>query len=685
MNQKYVLVTRSISILLLFLIGYFVPVSAQLLCEKPAGSEVGAFEIDGNITAGCSPLTINLKNKSTGTDIRYDIYYDGKPANKLDMTGNKDSTNLALFANPNSIRVYTILQYGIKSGKPMYYCQSISVLPQPKVTYTTCNNIVNIDIPKQSLINNSKIEYKLGTNPPISFSETLLPKPKSPTNVAFPVILNYYYINNLGQKSCINTVTITQPVPVSGIINNPHWAQIKKLEMIESSKASIQFTGSESTEGYSVYMNKKNATFNNQEVLKNAKPGTFNIDLPDSTNSYCFFVSREEECGGTERSADICTIPLDTIAYLPKDNILNWDAHPLYFFNSIVPLPPIFGYRNLISELKIEEKGGSSTLVTLINTQETYTDNIDCKKDYCYQLSANSDGVLFYHPFQGISKSLERCISRNTIKTPPITDVFVTVNDNQKNEIAFTDNSNWILNKDQFYLFKEINNSYKLIDSSSTKIAFIDNNSTMNINPECYKVGYKDECGSKSIPSPEICNILLTYGNDDNINWTLENPFGTDNVSNFEIISFDENTNVQSTFNSVSSMIANQKVDLSTFETEAKFKIKAIGQNGNISYSNITTIPIEALFFVPTAFTPNNDNENDSLSVKGRFGRVQYMEFAIFNRWGEKIYQTKDKHDSWDGKTKGKPAPVGLYFYVFNVTLTNKEQKIIKGQFLLIN
>lgn len=78
--------------------------------------------------------------------------------------------------------------------------------------------------------------------------------------------------------------------------------------------------------------------------------------------------------------------------------------------------------------------------------------------------------------------------------------------------------------------------------------------------------------------------------------------------------------------------------------------------------------------FVPTAFTPNNDGVNDIFQVKS--GAITELEFAIYDRWGEKLFETTDLQAQWDGKYKGKPLePQVLVYYIRARCLDNREFK----------
>lgn len=72
---------------------------------------------------------------------------------------------------------------------------------------------------------------------------------------------------------------------------------------------------------------------------------------------------------------------------------------------------------------------------------------------------------------------------------------------------------------------------------------------------------------------------------------------------------------------------------------------------------------VEPYIFVPTAFTPNRDGVNDVLYVRGR--GIDVMTFIIYNRWGQKVFETSDPKVGWDGTFRGKALPPDVYgFYL---------------------
>jgi gliding motility-associated-like protein len=70
---------------------------------------------------------------------------------------------------------------------------------------------------------------------------------------------------------------------------------------------------------------------------------------------------------------------------------------------------------------------------------------------------------------------------------------------------------------------------------------------------------------------------------------------------------------------------------------------------------------------VPNAFTPNGDGLNDFFSPLFPC-QVDDYELQIFNRWGQKVFQSAQLADAWDGNYQGQPAPAEVYFWLLRYT-----------------
>lgn len=91
---------------------------------------------------------------------------------------------------------------------------------------------------------------------------------------------------------------------------------------------------------------------------------------------------------------------------------------------------------------------------------------------------------------------------------------------------------------------------------------------------------------------------------------------------------------------------------------------------------------------VPNAFTPNGDNLNDVFYLITR-GEVELLDFSIYNRWGQRVFQTTGiatDQNGWDGTFRGEPQPSGNYAYVIRyvATLPGSEPELTNGSVTLI-
>lgn len=85
---------------------------------------------------------------------------------------------------------------------------------------------------------------------------------------------------------------------------------------------------------------------------------------------------------------------------------------------------------------------------------------------------------------------------------------------------------------------------------------------------------------------------------------------------------------------------------------------------------------------IPTGFSPNDDGNNDILYVRG--AGIEKMNLVIYNRFGEKVFESNDQAVGWDGKFKNKPQPMEAYAYVLNVTFTDNTTFFKKGNVTLL-
>lgn len=86
---------------------------------------------------------------------------------------------------------------------------------------------------------------------------------------------------------------------------------------------------------------------------------------------------------------------------------------------------------------------------------------------------------------------------------------------------------------------------------------------------------------------------------------------------------------------------------------------------------------------VPNAFTPNGDNNNDKFCLQGWSYCASDFKVMIFNRWGEKVFESRDPNFCWDGTYNDQELSSGVYAYSITSNV-NREAIIKKGNITLI-
>jgi gliding motility-associated-like protein len=112
-----------------------------------------------------------------------------------------------------------------------------------------------------------------------------------------------------------------------------------------------------------------------------------------------------------------------------------------------------------------------------------------------------------------------------------------------------------------------------------------------------------------------------------------------------------------------------------------------VSSNGCSKQDSVTIFVKEVVcgppdLFIPNAFTPNVDNKNDHLYVRGN--NLREVIFRIYDRWGELVFETYDQSIGWDGTFKGKPCDPAVFVYYVEVLCVDNEKYFEKGNITLI-
>ena len=112
-----------------------------------------------------------------------------------------------------------------------------------------------------------------------------------------------------------------------------------------------------------------------------------------------------------------------------------------------------------------------------------------------------------------------------------------------------------------------------------------------------------------------------------------------------------------------------------------KFSFEATGSNGCVSTKQVNVMVLQS-FNMPNSFTPNGDGINEVFRIPPG-SAFQLKEFSIFDRWGNKVFATRDITKGWDGKYKNDMLPETYIYFITGKDIYKKDV-VIKGTVALI-
>lgn len=121
---------------------------------------------------------------------------------------------------------------------------------------------------------------------------------------------------------------------------------------------------------------------------------------------------------------------------------------------------------------------------------------------------------------------------------------------------------------------------------------------------------------------------------------------------------------------------------------EVSYTIKLIASSSSLGCKDSVTHSIRVLgncyIAVPSAFTPNADGLNDYLYPVNAL-KADNLEFKIYNRWGQLVFESRDWLRKWDGTVNGVPQVTGSYIWFLKFTHHDTGKKVLmKGTTVLI-
>ncbi len=193
-----------------------------------------------------------------------------------------------------------------------------------------------------------------------------------------------------------------------------------------------------------------------------------------------------------------------------------------------------------------------------------------------------------------------------------------------------------------------------------------------------YRVWYWNRFGCDSII---YLDLTINRLEENDINKSI-NPLVSDPSSNFHLNATDDGLSMICWEIQNVGKICQPNVTFNLQDTGTYYVVlSAIDTNG-CEYVDTSYIRVEhrSSLFIPNSFTPNGDGINAIFEPGGI--EIAYYHMVIFNRWGEKIYESENQ--GWDGKVNSKLSPQGMYPYKLKVRDSEGEEKDYSGAVYLL-
>jgi gliding motility-associated-like protein len=213
--------------------------------------------------------------------------------------------------------------------------------------------------------------------------------------------------------------------------------------------------------------------------------------------------------------------------------------------------------------------------------------------------------------------------------------------------------------------------------------------------PYYYKILTLDSCGNEVLESQISRTILLTGSSSgdyvNNLEWTEYFQWlgGNGTINSYLTVNDITSPIPIATFSPGDTTFSQSVLDNFYSDGNFCYTIEYIEAAGNpyfyqdSSRSNTVCIVQQPIIFIPSAFHPGGFL-NDIFYPSNAFVSSKNYSLLIFNRWGEKIFETNDPKVGWDGTTNGKAAPEAVYIYLLKTTQPDGTEIRKKGSVTLI-
>jgi gliding motility-associated-like protein len=397
-----------------------------------------------------------------------------------------------------------------------------------------------------------------------------------------------------------------------------------------------------------------------------------NLDV--NRNNYTYNIRETDRCGRPALASEPHTSILLKVKAIPGNKLqLNWSAYKGW---------------NVVKSYGVYRKDAENfTLIATVSGADTvYADDDICNSTYTYRIAAvdsSAQWTSISNSASGKPDYIYRKEGENVL--------FATVTDNDKVHVEWSATAPRTMK----YIIDRYTPESGWVDDfaeSKTNI-WTDDKVGVNKYNYTYRVHVSDKCGDITGAGTIGQSILLKARVQDDkvlLGWTSYR-YWQQGIDFYRVeIQLNDGTWKNLAYVQTSDTIYTDAEIHKEIYGIYTYRIVAVqaGGTGISSTSNKADAILPSKVFIPNAFTPGGDQLNEifkpvCLFLKDQGPGAEYS-FSIFNRWGEKLFETNTPDTGWDGTYKGQPVPEGVYIYMFNAIGFDHQTYYLKGNVTLM-
>lgn len=449
----------------------------------------------------------------------------------------------------------------------------------------------------------------------------------------------------------------------------PDLIAIERVSHISDRSVEIKFKVSQDIDfDYYSLLTFENGNWTTIRSTKDKSVDQFNYNLNGPKESECFIIRQTNYCKAeSPLSGEHCSIHLETLAS-ESSNILNWNTYTGW---------PVDFY-----EIERENEDGNFILIgtTDGNTTSFKDTMVTCKRLHAYRIKA----IGTSYSYSDTSKSKAKWEN----KLPVQKYLHATVVADTSVRLSWEKTTGY--NRSQltaYVLYRYDVNGFQQFTIHKDSISFLDKRLHVDINRYSYYLRQTDDCGDSSQFSNLAGNIRVSQYKTDvfdppGISWNAYRNW-SQGVKQYLV----QRQTADGSFETIAITSDTFFIDAGTQNSCIKNYVYRVvaelnGTDETISLSNYLRIKPVSTLHIPNAFTPNGNQLNEVFGAKGQYIYDYHLE--IYNRWGERVYETSDCMGTWDGTFNGEPAEQNVYFYRISARGTDGKLYIQSGTVTLL-